>query len=30
MQYGIVIQPVATIYEIPAETMVKDLSLIHI
>ena len=24
MQYGIVIQPVATIYEIPAETMVKD------
>ena len=35
MQYGIVIQPVATIYEIPAETVVKDgmvlsLSLIHI
>ena len=24
MQYGIVIQPVATIYEIPAETVVKD------
>lgn len=24
MQYGIVIQPVATIYEIPAETMVKE------